>query len=77
MEIAILKTISIWVLILLLSIFLIPLIDMFITTLQVSRLRHKMRKELRKTVNLSKSKIQKELYDLIDSLVDDSFNIEK
>lgn len=75
MQMAILKTISVWCLILILSILLIPLIDMFVTTIHITILKHKMRKELKKAVDLSRSNLQKELYKMIDEAVDCSFNI--
>ena len=74
MQMATLKTLSIWCLILILLILLIPLIDMFITTIHITLLKHKLRKELRKAVDLSKSNLQKELYKMIDETVNCSFD---
>ena len=46
---------------------------MFVTTIHITILKHKMRKELRKAVDLSKSNLQKELYKMIDETVNCSF----
>lgn len=77
MEIILLRTISIWVLIILLLIFLIPLIDMLITTIEMAYLRHKMRKELRKAANLSRSNLQQEIYNMIDDITSETFGSEE
>ena len=77
METMLLRTISIWVLIILLLIFLIPLIDMLITTIEMAYLRHKMRKELRKAANLSRSNLQQEIYNMIDEITNETFDKEE
>lgn len=77
MEVTVLKVVSIWILIVFLIAFvLMPLVDVLVTQIELAWIRHKMRKELRKTVTSSMDEIQKELYDVIDDVINNTFEVE-
>lgn len=77
MEMTVLKTISIWILIIFLIAFiLIPLIDFLVTQIEIAWMRHKMRKNLKQVVNSSMGEIQKELDDMVDDVIDSMFEFD-